>query len=179
MAILSAQTIRASGIVTPCSEASKDERNCSRGLSACGYDISLAADVMIYSLPSSIVALFAATLLPWPLAVPLAMYGVWAVTNSFVLAGAAELFNLPDDVMARVCDKSSLARMGVNVQNTILEPGWRGYVTLEIANFGLHNVRFKQGCAVAQVVFERLDEPTDLPYSGKYQDQAIGPVRAR
>jgi len=37
-------------------------------------------------------------------------------------------------------------------------------------------VWIEKGMAIAQIVFQRLDFPTDQPYEGKYQDQRRGPV---
>jgi dCTP deaminase len=31
----------------------------------------------------------------------------------------------------------------------------------------------------AQIIFMRMEEPTERPYTGKYQDQARGPQAAR
>jgi dCTP deaminase len=99
--------------------------------------------------------------------------------GTFRLASSLEHFDIPADVVGIVHDKSSLARRGVAVQNTVLEPGWRGYLTLEISNHGSEHVRFPAGSAIAQVIFHRLDEPTELVYDGKYQDQEQRPVGAR
>jgi len=99
--------------------------------------------------------------------------------GAFLLAGAAEYFNLPPNVVGIVHDKSSLARKGLVVQNTVAEPGWRGYLTLELTNHGGSMLRFPKGCAIAQVVFHFLDQPTERPYEGKYQDQQLGPVGAK
>ena len=49
-----------------------------------------------------------------------------------VLASTLERFEMPIDLLGQVCDKSTWARRGVAVQNTIIEPGWRGYLTLEL-----------------------------------------------
>lgn len=97
----------------------------------------------------------------------------------FALASARERFSLPTHVVGVVHDKSSLARQGLAVQNTVLEPGWRGYLTLEITNHHRHSLFFPAGSAIAQVLFHFLDEPTILPYNGKYQDQEPGPQVAR
>jgi dCTP deaminase len=97
----------------------------------------------------------------------------------FVLASAAERFNLPADIAAIIHDKSSFARRGIAVQNTVAEPGWHGYLTLEITNHGTEHILIRKGCAVCQALFYRLDEPTEQPYSGKYQDQGPGPTKAR
>lgn len=97
----------------------------------------------------------------------------------FVLASSVEHFIMPDDCCARVMDKSSLARQGIVVQNTIIEPGWNGWLTLEIVNHSWGFRKLVSGQAIAQIVFERLDEPTEQPYRGKYQNQNRGAQPAR
>lgn len=99
--------------------------------------------------------------------------------NGFVLASTIERFDLPHDILGRVCDKSSLARQGLCVQNTILEPGWCGHITLELTNHSINPIDTIRGMPIAQVLFELLDEPTVSPYNGKYQDQPDYPVTAK
>lgn len=98
----------------------------------------------------------------------------------FALASTIERFDMPDDVLAVVHDKSSWARRGLSVLNTIIEPGWRGYLTLELKNLGFRWLRLKPGMPIAQVVFHRLEERTVKPYpaDGKYQNQKSGPQPA-
>lgn len=148
MTILSAQSIREMGILTPCSEPYRDPEGNSAGLSACGYDLTLGEDVKL-----------------WP--------------GTFCLASAAEHFSLPHDIVGIIHDKSSLARRGLAVQNTVAEPGWRGYLTLELTNHGQEVIQLRRGSAICQVIFHTLDKVTELPYQGKYQDQPKGPQRAR
>lgn len=90
------------------------------------------------------------------------------------LAAAIEHFHMPNDVCAEVKDKSSNARKFVFVQNTIIEPGWYGHLTLELTRFLPWPIKLKKGTPIAQIVFKRLDEPTDQPYRGKYQGQKAG-----
>ena len=97
----------------------------------------------------------------------------------FVLGSTVERFNIPNDVLAQVCDKSTWARRGVAVQNTIIEPGWRGYLTIELTNHGDTPIEIKAGDPIAQIIFFRLEEPTALPYWGRYQDQEPGPQGVR
>jgi dCTP deaminase len=97
----------------------------------------------------------------------------------FVLASTVERFDIPHDVLAQVCDKSSWARRGIAVQNTIIEPGWRGHLTIELTNYSGAPVEIEAGDPIAQIIFFRLEEPTVLPYEGKYQDQERGPQGAR
>jgi dCTP deaminase len=100
--------------------------------------------------------------------------------GKFVLAHTVETLDLPRDCLGLVKDKSSLARLGLHVQNTVLEPGWRGEVTLEIFNNGPRPVRLYAGQGIAQVIFER-GNPCMVSYAdrkGKYQNQ-VGVVLPR
>lgn len=105
--------------------------------------------------------------------------GIVLWPGEFKLVSVAEKLLMPDDVVGIIHDKSSLARRGLAVQNTVAEPGWRGYLTLELTNHGQKKLQFFEGCAIAQIIFHVLDKPTDLPYDGKYQDQQRGPQGAR
>jgi dCTP deaminase len=96
-------------------------------------------------------------------------------SGSFTLVSAAERFYMPSDVIGVVHDKSSLARKGLAVQNTVIEPGWHGYLTLEVTNHSSTRLSFREGDAIGQVLFHFLDEPAEKPYDGKYQNQKRGP----
>jgi len=103
--------------------------------------------------------------------------------GEFVLASTMERFCIPNDVLMVAHDKSSWARRGLAVQNTIFDPGWRGYATLELTNHGRSSLSILAGDPIAQVVCHLLTEPTTQPYGfngmGKYQDQEAGPQPAR
>lgn len=97
----------------------------------------------------------------------------------FMLASTIESFDLPDSVLGRVHDKSTWARRGLSLFNTILDPGWRGEaLTLELKNVGDEFIKIPCGAPIAHIVFEDLSEATEQPYRGKYQDQAAHPVAA-
>ncbi len=98
--------------------------------------------------------------------------------GEFLLCASMERFEIPHDLQAIVHDKSTLARQGIALQNTVLEPGWKGYITLELSNHGPHSVVIRSGQPIAQVVFHLLDAPTNRPYTGKYQDQPDAPTAA-
>jgi len=99
--------------------------------------------------------------------------------HSFSLASSMERFALPANVIAFAMDKSTWARQGLSLFNTVLEPGWRGVLTLELANQTEREITIPAGSPIAQIIFHRLDQPTEIPYSGKYQDQEAGPQPAR
>jgi len=103
---------------------------------------------------------------------------IWLGHGDFKLASALEYIDMPEDLAAFVTDKSSLARIGIAVQNTKIDPGWRGYLTLELSNHSLTPVHLIAGQPIAELTFQMLDQPTDRPYQGKYQDQPPHPVGA-
>lgn len=99
----------------------------------------------------------------------------------FCLASTVEWFRIPNNMTARVEGKSTWEREGIDVAKTIIEPGWKGYLTLEIkSKRQLKWVRLRAGDPIAQIVFEYLTEPTEQPYGpeAKYQDQPPRPVGA-
>lgn len=157
--ILSAQTIRRRQgeheLISPFSERS-EAFGLTYGLGPAGYDVRLAQD--------------------------LRLEGVGHASRPkgcFVLGSSLERLTVPDDLLVMVCDKSTWVRRGVAVQNSTADPGFRGYLTLEITNHSSDGVELLRGMPIAHLVFVRLDEPTESPYDGKYQDQGPAPVRAR
>jgi dCTP deaminase len=103
--------------------------------------------------------------------------GCLIMPGNFLLASTVERFQIPLDLVGIVHDKSSWARKGLAVQNTVLEPGWCGYLTLELSNHGNHPVEIYACSPIAQVIFHMLSSPAE-GYSGKYQNQADRPVGA-
>lgn len=99
--------------------------------------------------------------------------------GDFLLCASMEYVKVPDDLQVIVHDKSSWARRGLAIQNTVLEPGWEGYITLELSNHGRESLVIHSGQPIAQLVFHQLDFPTDMPYKGKYQNQGPEPTPAK
>ena len=89
----------------------------------------------------------------------------------FCLAQAIELFQMPADLVGQVKDKSTWARKGLNVFNTVTEPKWNGYLTMELVFHGNEKVVIPAGCGIAQVLFGSLSENGDYG-DGKYQNAA-------
>lgn len=94
----------------------------------------------------------------------------------FVLASAIEEFQMPGELTGIVHDKSTWARRGLSVFNTVIEPGWKGFLTLELVYHGEEELIIPAGSGIAQVIFHRTQQPAF--YSGKYQGQADKPVSA-
>lgn len=120
----------------------------SHGLTECGYDIRLKQDVTMF------------------------------IGHRFVLGSSIEEFDMPDNLMGRVLNKSTWARKGIDASMTTnIEPGWKGFLTIELRYSRWRPLRIPAGVGIAQVIFETIAEPTR--YEGKYQNQADEPVAAR
>ena len=95
----------------------------------------------------------------------------------FCIASTIEEFDMPTNLVGIVHDKSSWARKGLSVFNTVIEPGWKGFLTLELVYHGNTGLVIPAGAGVAQVIFHQLSSAA--AYSGKYQNQEDEPVAAR
>lgn len=96
--------------------------------------------------------------------------------GKFTLASAIEEFDMPDNLIGIVHDKSTWARKGLSVFNTVIESGWKGYLTLELVYHGNEDLIIPAGAGIAQVVFHKTS--SKAVYGGKYMNQANEPVAA-
>ena len=138
------------------------EHGVSWGLSEAGYDIRVKQDIHFNKPangdPSEV-----------------AVNGVFA-EGTFTLASAIEEFQMPNNLVGIVHDKSSWARRGLSVFNTVIENGWHGFLTLELVYHGRYSLHIPAGAGIAQVIFHQtmLSAQSD----GKYQNQPDRPVEA-
>lgn len=94
--------------------------------------------------------------------------------NSFVLAKSVEYFRVPSDVLGFCLGKSTYARCGIIINVTPFEPGWEGYLTVEISNSTPLPAKIYANEGIGQVVFIRGESKCEVSYSdrsGKYQNQ--------
>jgi deoxycytidine triphosphate deaminase len=104
--------------------------------------------------------------------------------GGFALAVTRERIGLPSGVMAVCMAKSTLARIGLEAAVTPIEPGWEGYVTIELYNKCNRPIRVNEGIGVMQLIFLNSGKECRSGYSqdgvvGKYADQPAAPVAAR
>jgi dCTP deaminase len=99
--------------------------------------------------------------------------------GEFVLGVVAERVALPDDIVATLDGKSSLGRLGLVVHQTagVIDAGFDGHITLELANVANLPITVYPGMRIAQLSFMTLTTPADNPYGSgslgsKYQGQA-------
>ena len=95
----------------------------------------------------------------------------------FCIASAMEEFDMPADLVGIVHDKSTWARQGLSVFNTVIEPGFKGGLTLELVFHGNKELIIPAGSGIAQAIFSTLTH--DARYEGKYSGQSTDPEPAR
>lgn len=104
--------------------------------------------------------------------------------GDFALGSTMETVTLPHDLVALVDGRSSIGRLAVVVHATagLIDPGFRGQITLELSNIGRIPVRLYPGMRVAQIVIHQLSSPASRPYGAargsSYNDQT-GPQVSR
>ena len=101
--------------------------------------------------------------------------------NEHVLGVTIEEFAMPDDVVGICLGKSTYARLGLIVNVTPLEPGWCGFLTLELHNASNRPIRVYANEGIAQITFHEIERPrvTYADRHGKYQHQVNIPVRSK
>ena len=93
--------------------------------------------------------------------------------NHFVLASTAESIRVPHDMAAYVEGRSSIGRLGLQVQNAgFIDAGFHGQITLELENQSGFAIVLKKGVRICQIVFVQMSQPAEQPYSGKYSGQS-------
>jgi dCTP deaminase len=86
--------------------------------------------------------------------------------GEFVLGRTHELVEIPDDIVCRIEGKSSLGRLGLVVHATagFVDPGFKGTLTLEIANFNSVPIVLRPRLPICQLSFMALDRAAERPY---------------
>lgn len=105
--------------------------------------------------------------------------------GEFVLGSTLERVTLPDDLVGRLEGKSSLGRLGLltHVTAGFCDPGFSGWLTLELSNVSHLPISLYRGMRVGQISFFTMTTPAERPYGSpglesRYQDQR-GPTPSR
>lgn len=88
--------------------------------------------------------------------------------GEYILIESLEEVRMPDDLMARILPRSSLFRMGCALETAVVDPGYRGTLTMGLSNQSNQDFMLQKNARVAQIVFETVDGATKK-YDGKYQ----------
>jgi len=86
------------------------------------------------------------------------------------LVATMERVELPEDLTGTLHVRSSLARAGIIASLALVDPGFRGQLTISLYNAGTEPFVMSKGDRFVQMVFHSLSVKTQRPYRGKYQD---------
>lgn len=97
--------------------------------------------------------------------------------GEFILGSTREYVTVPNDLVAQVDGKSSIARKGIDIHKTAgwIDACFKGNITLEIKNDSDKPFRLSEGMPIAQIIFFTLTTPCEKGYgdstrNSHYQD---------
>jgi dCTP deaminase len=92
--------------------------------------------------------------------------------GEFAIARTLEYITLPDEISGQVAGRSSWGRLGLVIQTApLIQPGFCGTITLELANVGTVPIVLYVGLRISQVMFfdvvtpKAPGEPSEEPES--------------
>ncbi len=95
------------------------------------------------------------------------------------LVATLERVELGNDVAGTLHIRSSLARAGIIASLALVDPGFRGQLTVSLFNAGAEPFSMDKNDRFVQLVLHELGSKAQRPYSGRYQDsQGIVDTRA-
>jgi dCTP deaminase len=98
--------------------------------------------------------------------------------HKHAIVASLERVELSPNLVGILHIRSSLAREGLFASLALVDPGFRGQLTVSLYNAGDRPVKLKRGERFIQLSLFRLGKPAKKTYNGKYQESA-GVVRSR
>jgi len=90
--------------------------------------------------------------------------------GSLALVPSLEWMRLPRDLLGTVTARSTWAREGLSIATaTLIEPGYEGIVTLELANLGQIPIALYPGLSIAQIALAKVTGDTRRPNEGQFR----------
>jgi len=86
------------------------------------------------------------------------------------LVATLERVEVSERLVGTLYLRSTLARAGVIGSLALVDPGFRGQLTVSLFNAKEKAFKMKRHDRFLQIVFHRLGVKTSHPYAGKYQD---------
>ena len=104
--------------------------------------------------------------------------GVFLKPGDQMLVATIERVELSEQILGILHLRSSLAREGIIASLALVDPGFRGQLTISLYNAGGRSVRLRKGERFIQLTLFRLGNPAQRSYVGKYQNSR-GVVESR
>lgn len=78
--------------------------------------------------------------------------------SQFVNVCTEEWVDMPQHLVGILCGKSTLARFGLQVESAgLVDPGWKGRLTLELKNLGPDTIILRPGMKICQMYILPID----------------------
>jgi dCTP deaminase len=87
-----------------------------------------------------------------------------------ILVATLERVELGEDLVGTLHIRSSLARAGIIASLALVDPGFRGQLTILLYNAGNGRFTMDRNDRFLQIAIHQLGTKTLRPYRGKYQD---------
>jgi dCTP deaminase len=160
-------------MIVPFVESQKRDGVISYGVSSFGYDIRIASEFKIFTPATGELTVVDPKSIDNHAMVDYKGDVCIIPPNSFALGRSVEYFKIPFNVMCICLGKSTYCRCGVITNFSPFEPGWEGFVTIEISNTTPLPAKIYANEGIAQVLFFEGDMPevTYADRKGKYQGQ--------
>jgi dCTP deaminase len=96
------------------------------------------------------------------------------IPGARVIACSKHKYSIPPDYFGLVQTKGTLARLFVQTtcNDGQIEPGFSGYITLEIVNLSPWTIELPVGSDIAQLYLIKCSCTASNPYSGRYSNLA-------
>lgn len=92
--------------------------------------------------------------------------------GDFLLASTNEQIEVPNGYAAFVAGRSSVGRVGIQVQNAgFVDAGFKGEITLELQNQSHRKIQLHKDMRICQLIYMKMSSNCVNPYQGKYQFQ--------
>jgi deoxycytidine triphosphate deaminase len=88
--------------------------------------------------------------------------------KGYYLCLTKEELNMPLDLVAFLFPRSTIFRCGASLKTAVIDPGYKGALTIGIKNESGFELRLEKGARIAQVVFSLVQGEAER-YKGKYQ----------
>ena len=92
--------------------------------------------------------------------------------KKYYLATTLEKINMPSNLVAFIFNRSSLFRCGASIRSAVVDPGYKGELTIGIKNEAMHSIRIEKHARFAQICFAEVHGEVS-PYRGSYQGGKI------
>ncbi len=90
--------------------------------------------------------------------------------KEYELVATLETVELDLNIVAFMHIRSSLAREGIIGSFAVIDPGFRGQLTLHLQNVSNKEIIVKEKERIVQIVFHSLSGKADKGYNGSYQN---------